>query len=132
MKTELFRRCWDMRRFFAEDSRFRVESQDHTQPVAPWCEYYDFTEKVTQEATLEDGTTRTITDWKDIPGRYFPGGRIVSKDEIPLGEIFDILRSNAECNGWDRLVCTRNGRWQPFQDGDVMIDKYTIDNDIKR
>lgn len=129
MKTELYR---NMRRFFAEDSRELVESIDHSKPVAGWCEYYEYAEKKIQLASLEDGTQREVVDWKNLPGRYFPGGYIVKREDLPRGDDCSILRANAECNGWEQLIRTRNGRWLPYEEGDVMIQKYTVDNELPR
>lgn len=31
------------------------------------------------------------------------------------------LISNMECNGWNRVVKTRRGNWQPLEEGDTVI-----------
>ena len=52
-------------------------------------------------------------------GKVYPNAQILTvqdvKDQIPNS---DILVANMEGNGWDRVVRTRRGNFQPFNEGD--------------
>lgn len=59
-------------------------------------------------------------------GLYYLGGRVETLDEVKARNDpnEEILRSNMECNGWDRVVINDNSwRWtQPLEDGDTVLD----------
>lgn len=41
------------------------------------------------------------------------------KREFPQ---YETLIFNMECNGWNRVVQTRRGNWQPLGEGDIVIE----------
>lgn len=41
------------------------------------------------------------------------------KSEFPQ---YTTLISNMECNGWNKVVRTRRGNWQPIEEGDIVIE----------
>jgi hypothetical protein len=41
---------------------------------------------------------------------------------VDSGKVDRTLLANMEGNGWERVVRTRLGNWQPFEDGDVILD----------
>lgn len=43
------------------------------------------------------------------------------KAMIASGEPLQMLLANMESNGWERVVRTRLGNWQPFEDGDALL-----------
>lgn len=71
-----------------------------------------------------DGET-LLGEWQyDDRTFYAPGSRIVTLTEVKAGAIegnCDILISNMECNGWDRVVETNRGNVKPLRETDVVL-----------
>jgi hypothetical protein len=65
-------------------------------------------------------------------GRHYIGGETFTPDELRQlatdeGEPgkYDVLIANVEGNGWGRAIRTRAGNWQPFEEGDVLVEATT-------
>lgn len=53
--------------------------------------------------------------------RIYLGGEVFTMDQLPDDDKHRTLRSNAECNGWDRLIRCRTGNWQPLREGETVV-----------
>jgi hypothetical protein len=53
--------------------------------------------------------------------RIYVGEALTEADVAQLGDGHDILLSNMRGNGWERVVRTRRGNFQPVEPGDVVI-----------
>lgn len=54
---------------------------------------------------------------------HYLGGTVYSRAEIEMmGEDKRILAANMKGNGWARVIQTRAGNWQPFNDDDVLLE----------
>lgn len=53
--------------------------------------------------------------------RVYPHGtRAFAKSDL-VGEKYNILRANMECNDWARVVKTRLGNFQPLEEDDIIL-----------
>lgn len=71
----------------------------------------------------EGGSLRVEPKEVASSGVHYLNGTILTLADIPDDSEHAILRSNMRCNGFDRIVETRNGyRWtQPFNKGDKIV-----------
>ena len=82
---------------------------------------FRFFERVTQTATLEDGRTHDHIERENVSGWYYPGGDVLTVDNVEaLDGDYGILLSNMRSNGWDRVVRTRLGNFQPLNADDAV------------
>lgn len=52
---------------------------------------------------------------------YF--GKVYSLEEVKAEfPQYTTLINNMECNGWNKVVRTRRGNWQPLGEGDIVIE----------
>ncbi len=74
-----------------------------------------------QVQTIVDGELLT-GERKNYSGiTYF--GKVYTLEEVKAQfPEYTTLISNMKCNGWNRVVRTRKGNWQPFEDGDTVIE----------
>lgn len=64
---------------------------------------------------------RIVAKRQNVSKRHYLGGKLHNVAEVEaLGH--DILVSNMRANGWDPVIQTRMGNWQPFKDGDVLVE----------
>lgn len=74
----------------------------------------------------DSGTERWLpTPAKSKKKRILIGQRMNSADVAALPGDHSILLSNMRGNGWDPLVRTRRGNFQPIEDGDVVLSSVT-------
>jgi hypothetical protein len=108
--------------FFSEDSVIEVSKRD---PVALAkkhenafsIRFFD----LTSTEVVVDGVKRVVSgERKNLSPLYFPDGKIKTLAQIKKMDAPMIL-SNMECNGWDRVVRTRRGTYQPFESGCEII-----------
>lgn len=64
---------------------------------------------------------------KNESKRYYLGGRVFTPDEVKEVAARDperhyALVENMEGNGWTRMIKCRPGNWQPFEEGDTLIE----------
>lgn len=64
---------------------------------------------------------------KNVSGRYYLGGElydVAAIESLASAEALDlsILASNMRANGWERVIRCVTGNWQPFTDGDVLVN----------
>lgn len=62
-------------------------------------------------------------------GKHYIGGEVFTPDELRQlaaqeGEPhkYDVLIANVEGNRWGRAIRCRTGNWQPFEEGDVLVE----------
>jgi hypothetical protein len=104
--------------FLPEESTMKVAHRDpittaRCYPAAYSFQFYD----LTTVEVIVDGKSRTASgDRKNLSPKYYPNGRVLTQKEV-ASEDGDhrILISNMEGNGWDRVVKTRAGNYQPFE-----------------
>ena len=74
-----------------------------------------------QEHTVVDGKLQT-GKCKNYSGfTYFGKAYTLEKVKQQFPQ-HTILIRNMEGNGWDRVVQTRRGNWQPLEEGDTVIE----------
>ena len=78
--------------------------------------FYDVFESIGPRGEVVKGQPQNVSA-KTYFGEAFALERV--KSEVPHAEI---LISNMKVNGWDRVVWTRLGNWQPLEPDDVVID----------
>lgn len=72
---------------------------------------------------------QTVVDGEPLTGerknysRYTYFGKVYTLEEVKKEfPEYTTLISNMECNGWNRVVRTRKGNWQPLEEGDTVIE----------
>lgn len=108
--------------FVDESSMTKRTTDDPEQIEVPKGAFaFRFCERTEVEA---DGET-LLGEWQyDDRTFYAPGSRIVTLAEVKAGAIegdCNILISNMECNGWDRIVQTNRGNCKPYQENDYVL-----------
>ena len=120
METQTFVKFWHRGAFFDKDSDRTVGSRDivalHIPDTAYAFEFYD------RRVHDDHGVTLKSEPYNRSP-RFFIGGRIMHAQEVER-EIPDhiILLDNMRMNGWDYVIQTRSGHFQPYREGDIRID----------
>lgn len=120
METQTFVKFWRRGVFVDEDSNRSVASRDIGALLIPdtayALEFYD------RRVHDDHGVVLSSEPFNWSP-RFFIGGRIMTAQEVER-EIpdHDILLDNMRINGWDRVIQTRCGHFQPYRDGDIRID----------
>jgi hypothetical protein len=63
---------------------------------------------------------------------YYIGGEVFTPDELRQLAVqegdphkYDVLIANVEGNRWGRAIRCRTGNWQPFEEGDVLVEAAT-------
>lgn len=106
---------------FFPETRVR-EIQDRTSPATNVPEGAYGWRVFSQETITMGGETLTGKPKDYGPMVYF--GEIMTLEDVrALGGDYRILISNMEINGWDRVVRTVRGNFQPLNDGDVVLQK---------
>ena len=60
-------------------------------------------------------------------GKHYLGGKTYTPDELrALPGDHRILIGNVEGNGWGRAIQCRTGNWQPFEEGDVLVEMANV------
>lgn len=82
-------------------------------------EFYDV-----EEPDFDFDTTRFEVRPKalDRSPTHYIGGKVFNLIEIEHMENVGVLASNMRANHWDEVVQCRTGNWQPFKDGDVLVE----------
>lgn len=62
-------------------------------------------------------------------GRYYIGGEVFTPDDLRSLAVaegdpgkYRTLIANVECNDWGRAIRCRCGNWQPFEEGDEVVE----------
>lgn len=108
--------------FVSEASSVVCGHNNADQIECPDCAFaFRFFDRVTQTATLEDGRTHDHVERENVGGWYYPGGEVLTVEDVEaLDGDHRILLSNMRCNGWDKVVRSRLGNFQPFDAADVV------------
>ena len=108
--------------FMSESSTQEVTSRDALQVDAPKdCFGYRFFDR--QEIVAEDGEVLMGSPKNHSGIHYF--GEVKTLEDIknerpdPTG----CLERNMESNGWNKVVKTRRGNYQPFREQDILVSK---------
>lgn len=107
----------------SETECLEVKSRDHANiKLSPRAFGYKFFDRVTQEATLEDGTKVPHVKSENYSVMYFPDGEIYTLAQVErLFPDLEILAANMRNNGYPAVVKTRRGNWMPFNSGEAEI-----------
>ncbi len=105
--------------FLSEEETRAVETRDVGGLAVPEGAFaFQFFERLEIDVDGE----RLVGKPRNRSGRYYPEGRVMTVADVLLDERDNrILISNMEGNGWDRVVKTRCGNYQPFTDDDVVL-----------
>lgn len=58
---------------------------------------------------------------KNHSGRFYPDAAVFTLEEVKALPDIGFLASNMEANGWEKVVRTRRGNFQPLQPGDTIL-----------
>ena len=95
-----------------------VPNREASVEVPKGCFAYKFFER--QETESEDGEVLLGRPRNYSGTHYF--GKVMSLDDVKREMPNQrTLISNMEGNGWDRVVQTRRGNYQPFTEQDVLV-----------
>ncbi len=119
MTTKQFVTFYYLGIFMSEESSQEVESRDVMALDVPDSAFaFEFWERTETEV---DGEALKGQP-KNRSGRYYPEGRVMSVADVLVEDTDNrILVSNMENNGWDHVVKTRRGNYQPFLATDRVI-----------
>lgn len=108
--------------FFNEESlEVRTTDDPNAIEIPKGAYAFCFLERTEVE---QDGEKLLGSFERDDRTFYVPGGRVLTLAEIKAGAIegdCDILISNMEINGWDRVIETNRGNVQPFEEHCVLL-----------
>jgi hypothetical protein len=103
--------------FMSESSSHEVESRDRPASIPVNAYAYSFYDR---EETVVDGEKLVGLIKNRSPMTYF--GQTMTIDEVKRNvPNCNILVSNMECNGWEKVVRTKLGNFQPLNEGDVVL-----------
>lgn len=78
---------------------------------------------VVPDTGLDPEQFRVTPKRQNVSKRYYLGGTLHSLDEVrAMGDDKRTLVANMEGNGWATVICTPFGNWQPFEDGDTLLE----------
>lgn len=106
--------------FMSESSAKEVSDRNATVTEIPQGAYgyrHFSREEVTQDGELLLGKAKDHS-----PMTYF--GEVLTLEQVQAlkpAKNYDILISNMKCNGWDRVVRTVRGNFQPLNEGDKVV-----------
>ena len=110
--------------FYPEESVHKVKARNpnaiaEKYPKAFCFQFYD----VVQKRIVVDGEEQLVSGKrKNKSGRYYPDAALFTVAGLKrLPGDYSILISNMEGNGWSRVVRTRCGNFQPFEEGDHIL-----------
>lgn len=104
--------------FFSEYSVKEVAERNPELITVPEGAFaYRFFDRI---ETVVDGETLTGERKNFSPFTYFGTAYTLEEVKAQFPE-YTILISNMECNGWNRVVKTLRGNWQPLGEGDTVI-----------
>ena len=107
-----------------ETSVKEVESRDTSEVKVPDGAFgFRFFDVLIAKVECAGKTVELRSDRLNQSPMHYYGGRIFSREEVAR-KVPDnrILLSNMEGNGWDRVIKTRTGNFQPFEESDVFIE----------
>ena len=108
---------------FSENSSKEIGHRDPYRVKMPNNAFaFSFYDKVIQTAKLENGKEIEHVEKKNESERYYPGGQSLNLTQAKQATGDNrILCSNMEANGYDRVIRTCMGNYQPFEPGKTLI-----------
>lgn len=108
--------------FVAEETSRPVESRSVEEAVREAPEHaYAFT--FWERLETEHAGEKLIGRPRDRSKRYYLGGEVMTVEDVRgLDGDFRTLIANMESNRWYQVIRCRTGNFQPFKDGDRLID----------
>lgn len=109
---------------FPEEYTKPLTAHDPQEALALANEYvYCFMLYDTEEIPTDLGPEFKITAVpKNRSSRYYIGGELFTHDEVvALG--VDTVAANMRGNNWDTVIRCRTGNWQPFLEGDTLLEE---------
>jgi hypothetical protein len=105
--------------FLSEETTRAVESRDVGSLDIP---EYAFAFQFWEREEIEQGGEVLKGSKQNVSGRHYPGARLMDVADVLVEEPNNrILVANMEGNGWERVVRTRAGNYQPYNKGDVIL-----------
>lgn len=111
--------------FFPEEDLIKVTKRD---PAAiakkyPRCFCFQFFDLVSKEVEIDGEKQRVSGKRKNLSPKYYPGATVMTADDLrKLDGDYGILISNMRSNGWPAVVRCRQGNFQPFNNGDQILE----------
>jgi len=107
--------------FVSETETRRVKSRRRPRSIPKYAYCYRFFDQAVGEAELDGEKIEVTGEQRNVSGRYFLGGTVYDRERIPKTRDNRILISNAENNGWNKVIRCRTGNWQPFLEDDQVV-----------
>ena len=103
--------------FFAETEVKAITKRDVRKAKAnKYAFAFRFFDIIEKEVTVGGEVKRVVSSRRNVSPTYYPGAKILdAKAVAKLPGDHGILLSNMRCNGWEKVVRTRRGNFQPFE-----------------
>ena len=125
MKTEHWVEYYFPGLLFSESSTKRLKYRDVDEAVEHFPESafaFELYDVEVRKGTLEDGASIEDRRTTNKSCRYYPDATTYTVEQVKqLPGDYKILISNMECNKHKRVVRTKAGNWQPFEQGDQIL-----------
>lgn len=103
--------------FYPEESTKEISSREEKIDAPENCFAYEFWDRNEIEQDGEILRGKAINK----SGRYYFGEVFDQQQVADLVPDNSTLLFNMKCNGWDKLIKTRKGNWQPLMPEDVVV-----------
>lgn len=60
---------------------------------------------------------------KNESNKYYPKGTLYNLEEVKALNLPGHIVSNMESNNWSMVIMTHRGNWQPFEEGDILLEE---------
>ena len=108
----------------SETSVKEVESRDTSEVKVPDGAFgFRFFDVLIAKVECDGKTVELRSDRLNQSPMHYYGGRILTREEVER-EVPDnrILLDNMDGNGWNRVIKTRMGNFQPFEESDAFVE----------
>ena len=111
---------------FSESEHIELKSHNPNEALKKMPESafaFELYDIETRQGILENGEHIKNDKTVNQSGRFYPGGVLLTLEEIKSmdDKNHNILISNMEGNGWNTVVKTRAGNYQPIEKHDVIL-----------
>lgn len=103
--------------FFPNEQTEEIFSRNQVLDIPDNCFAYQFFDR---EEVEQDGEL-LVGNKKNVSGRFYLGKTMTAQEIEAEGGHNQILLANMKINGWDKVVKTRMGNYQPIEKDDVVL-----------
>lgn len=111
--------------FFSETGAVQLEARDVDEAVAKapghaFC--FQLFDRYVIDFEYDKRRFQVAPKRTNESGRYYLGGETFTLEQVrAMGDDFRTLAANMNGN-WPLVIRTRHGNWQPFDDGDTLLE----------